>query len=495
MTAPAIFRKSAAVLQRLWPHSLGGQLIALLLIALIGSQAVSIWLFAGERRLAVYEAIGDGVIVRTASLVPLLETSGETTRTQLLQATSSAITRFWLDQKPSVANVPQSGAERRLAGALAEELGQDPGIRVSLSAAGKGPERGSGKPPRDERKKQEEAGETNLEKLEERERRREERLRHRLIAIEFSVPLAGGQWLNVLTSHRPPPPGAFYTLVLQMGLMALAIIAIVAFTIRQVSRPLRQLADAADRLGRGEDVPPVPEAGPRELRSTISAFNAMQDRLSRFVADRTRMLAAISHDLRTPITSLRLRAEFIDDDENREKMIATLDEMAAMTEATLAFARDEAVSEPREAVDLVAVLESLAGDQSDMGHDVRLMAPGADAETAPVTLPCRPMALKRALRNLIENAVRYAGAARISLETGQREVIIRVEDDGPGIPEDRMGDVFEPFVRLETSRSGETGGIGLGLAIARSLIHAHGGTVTLTNRPEGGLTATVTLPL
>ncbi|MEH0073909.1 ATP-binding protein [Pannonibacter sp. Pt2] len=493
MTGPASFQKARSILSRLRPRSLGGQLIALLLIALVGSQAVSIWLFAGERRLAIYEAIGDGVIVRTASLVPLLETSSETTRTRLLQATSSAITRFWLDQRPSVTRAPQSGAERRLAGALAEELGQDPGIRASLSAAGKGRERGASAPPHEERKKREEAGETNLEKLEERERRREERLRHRLIAIEFSVPLSDGQWLNVLTSHRPPPPGAFYTLVLQMGLMALAIIAIVAFTIRQISRPLRQLADAADRLGRGEDVPPVPEAGPRELRSTISAFNAMQDRLSRFVADRTRMLAAISHDLRTPITSLRLRAEFIDDDENREKMISTLDEMAAMTEATLAFARDEAVSEPREAVDLTAVLESLAGDQSDMGHDVRLVETGTDA--APVTLPCRPMALKRALRNLIENAVRYGGAARISVETGQREVIIRVDDDGPGIPEERMGDVFEPFVRLETSRSGETGGIGLGLAIARSLIHAHGGTITLANRPEGGLTATVTLPL
>ncbi|SUB00157.1 Osmolarity sensor protein EnvZ [Pannonibacter phragmitetus] len=495
MTAPAFFRKSATFLRRLWPRSLGGQLIALLLIALIGSQAVSIWLFAGERRLAVYEAIGDGVIVRTASLVPLLDTAGGTTRSQLLQATSSAMTRFWVDSEPLVASTPQSGAERRLAGALAEELGQDPGIRASLSAAGTGPDRRNEKPAREEWKKREETRETSLQKLEERERRREERLRHRLIAIEFSVPLADGQWLNVLTSHRPPPPGAFYTLVLQMGLMALAIIAIVAFTIRQVSRPLRQLADAADRLGRGEDVPPVPEAGPRELRSTISAFNAMQDRLSRFVADRTRMLAAISHDLRTPITSLRLRAEFIDDDENREKIIATLDEMAAMTEATLAFARDEAVSEQREAVDLMAVLESLAGDQTDMGHDVRLMAADRDPMAPAIALPCRPLAFKRALRNLIENAIRYGGSARIFVEGGQREVIIRVEDDGPGIPEDRMGDVFEPFVRLETSRSGETGGIGLGLAIARSLIHAHGGTITLTNRPEGGLTATVTLPL
>jgi signal transduction histidine kinase len=470
---------------------LGGQLIALLLTALIGSQIVSIWLFAGERRLAIYEAIGDGVIIRTASLVPLLDTADAATRSQLLQATSSAITRFWVDQKPIVTASSRSGPERRLGSALAEELGQDRGIRVQLSSDGKAYSEYLQKTKRE----RETTGASSLEKLEERERRREERLRHRLIAIEFSVPLADGLWLNVLTSHRPPPPGAFYTLALQMGLMALAIIAIVAFTIRQISRPLRQLADAADRLGRGEDVPPVPEAGPRELRSTISAFNSMQDRLSRFVADRTRMLAAISHDLRTPITSLRLRAEFIDDDENREKIIATLEEMAAMTEATLAFARDEAVSEQREAVDLMAVLESLAGDQADMGHDVRLIEAVAAPDAAPVTLACRPLAFKRALRNLIENAVRYGGAARISLETGPREVIIRVEDDGPGIPEERMGDVFEPFVRLESSRSGDTGGIGLGLAIARSLIHAHGGTITLTNRPEGGLTATVTLPL
>lgn len=484
-------RRAFSILSRLWPRSLGGQLIALLLTALIGSQIVSIWLFAGERRLAVYEAIGDGVIVRTASLVPLLDTADAATRSQLLQATSSAITRFWVDQKPIVTVTSQSGPERRLGSALAEELGQDRGIRVQLSSDGKAYSEYLQK-----MKRQREAdGESSLEKLEERERRREERLRHRLIAIEFSVPLADGQWLNVLTSHRPPPPGAFYTLALQMGLMALAIIAIVAFTIRQISRPLRQLADAADRLGRGEDVPPVPEAGPRELRSTISAFNAMQDRLSRFVADRTRMLAAISHDLRTPITSLRLRAEFIDDDENREKIIATLDEMAAMTEATLAFARDEAVSEQREAVDLIAVLESLAGDQTDMGRDVRLMAAERDPAKPALTLPCRPLALRRALRNLIDNAIRYGGSARIFVEEHAREAVIRVEDDGPGIPEDRLGDVFEPFVRLESSRSAETGGIGLGLAIARSLVHAHGGTIALTNRPEGGLTATVTLPL
>jgi len=201
------------------------------------------------------------------------------------------------------------------------------------------------------------------------------------------------------------------------------------------------------------------------------------------------MLAAISHDLRTPITSLRLRAEFIDDDENREKMIEVLEEMAAMTEATLRFARDEAHAEKAENADLGAILEALAGDQQDLGHECSV-----DVEEK-IVLSCRPVALKRALRNLIENAIRYGDSVSITAARMANEVAIRISDKGPGIPEDRLKDVFEPFVRLEESRNEETGGIGLGLAITRSIIHAHGGTITLKNRPERGLEAEVRLPL
>ena len=244
----------------------------------------------------------------------------------------------------------------------------------------------------------------------------------------------------------------------------------------------------SEKFGRGEELEPLDPSGPREVRALTSSFNDMQDRLTRFVKDRTRMLAAISHDLRTPITSLRIRAEFIDDDENREKMIETLDEMAAMTEATLRFARDEAHTEGAEETDLGAMLESLAGDQQDLGHDCSMTS------GHPIMLSCRPVALKRALRNLIDNVIRYGGSVSIDAAKHNGEVVIRVSDTGPGIPEDRLTDMFEPFVRLDEARGEETGGIGLGLAISRAIIHAHGGTISLRNRPEGGLEAEVRLP-
>ncbi|ADZ71425.1 ATPase, histidine kinase-, DNA gyrase B-, and HSP90-like domain protein [Polymorphum gilvum SL003B-26A1] len=466
------------------PRSLGAQLIALLLIALIGTQAIALWLFAGERRTAIFEVVGDAVIVRAASLVPLLETATDDVREQMLRATSSPVTRFWIAPSPAVREPGRSAPERRLGEVLLDELGTERDIRVAVSSKGRMLPAliHAQRRDRSERADEEERGERKL-----RDKERPERSAR--IAIDFSVALADGSWLNVTTSHRPPPPGAIQTLLLQIVLMALAIVAIVAFTIRRLTRPLRRLAAAADRLGRGEDMPPLAEEGPQEVRSAIRAFNEMQDRLTRFVRDRTRMLAAISHDLRTPITSLRIRAEFIDDDEDREKMIAILDEMAQMTEATLAFARDEATQEERRSVDLGGLMESIAGDQSDLGRDVEVAARDR------VVLACRPVALKRALRNLVENAVRYGTRARIAVRAEGGQAVLTVDDDGPGIADDRLADVFEPFVRLEESRSGETGGIGLGLAIARSIVHAHGGTIALENRPEGGLRATVHLPL
>lgn len=306
--------------------------------------------------------------------------------------------------------------------------------------------------------------------------------------VALSIRLKDGRWFNMTTDYRPPDRSIIPFLV-QLLLTIVATSVIVAFLMRRLSRPLRDLAGAAERLGRGETVEALPESGPGEVQALTRAFNDMQDRLTRFVQDRTRMLAAISHDLRTPITSLRLRAEFIDDDENREKMIATLDEMSQMTEATLAFARDEATREEAQKLDLGSLLQSLADDQQDMGHDVKAEDHGR------LVVRCRPLALKRALRNLIENGVRYGASVCLSYAQDAGNAVIHVRDKGPGIPEDRLRDVFEPFVRLEESRSEETGGIGLGLSITRSIIHAHGGTVTLANHPDGGLDVEVRLPL
>ncbi len=273
-----------------------------------------------------------------------------------------------------------------------------------------------------------------------------------------------------------------------MVLMAGVILVVVILMLRRITRPLTALSLAAERLGRGESVDPLPETGPREIRQSTAAFNQMQERLSRFIRDRTTLLAAISHDLRTPITSLRLRAELVDDPETREKLLDTLEEMQRMTEATLAFAREEASEEATRPVDLAALVESLCADFADMGKPVTFSGAGK------TPYACRPTGLKRALRNLIENAFTYGERAGVSLESAPEGHRIRIEDDGPGIPEAEIEKVFAPFVRLEESRSRETGGIGLGLAIARSIVRAHGGELTLENSPEGGLRASVFLP-
>ncbi|MBN9009336.1 MAG: HAMP domain-containing protein [Rhizobiales bacterium] len=271
-------------------------------------------------------------------------------------------------------------------------------------------------------------------------------------------------------------------------ILALVMLGLIIFAARRVTRPLKALAASAEAFGRGDAVAPLPESGPDEARRLIHAFNQMQERLSRFVTDRTRMLAAIGHDLRTPITSLKLRAEMVDDEETRQKMRATLDEMQHMTEATLAFARDDAGAEPSRAVDLAALIESAVDDLAEMGKPVSF------ADAGRLVYSCRPTALKRAIGNLIENAIQYGERARVRLTAAPSGPVIAVEDDGPGIPAERIDEVFKPFTRLESSRSRETGGSGLGLSIARSIVLAHGGTLALRNREDGGLAAEIRLP-
>jgi signal transduction histidine kinase len=227
------------------------------------------------------------------------------------------------------------------------------------------------------------------------------------------------------------------------------------------------------------------------MRQAARAFNDMQTRLRRLVENRTRMLAAISHDLRTPLTLLRLRAEDVENAAEREKMLATIADMNAMIDATLSFARDEATAEPSRRTDLTALLASLVDDMADAGMPVTM------EPAPPLVADCRPAALKRAITNLIDNAIKYGKVARASIQAipgaiGAIEIII--DDDGLGIPEEELARVFQPFYRIERSRSRETGGIGLGLAIALSIVQAHGGELRLANRKGDGLRAVITLP-
>ncbi len=304
----------------------------------------------------------------------------------------------------------------------------------------------------------------------------------------------GVVWLTVTTPSEPPAPWrspGFATAFIVMTVLGAIMI---VWAVRQLTAPVRTLADAAERLGRDViNAPNLPEMGPTELVTAAIAFNTMASRIRRFVQDRTFLLTAIGHDLRTPITRLKLRAEYMEDDEQRMKMLADLDEMESMVAATLAFGRDIAASEAVGRMDLAVLLRTILDEAADgdPAHAQKLSYAGP--EHLPVR--ARPLSLKRALTNLIGNALKYGDAARVTLGVPQPNVAqINIDDDGPGIGAENIEFVFEPFRRLETSRNRETGGSGLGLSIARNIIRAHGGDIALHNRSIG-LRVTVSLPI
>jgi signal transduction histidine kinase len=257
---------------------------------------------------------------------------------------------------------------------------------------------------------------------------------------------------------------------------------------RTITRPLGDLAKAADAVGRGTTVQPLKERGARELKRATRAFNAMQERLNRYLDSRTRVLAAMSHDLRTPITRLRLRVESIEDEALRARCVEDLDEMTRMVRGALSMFRGLNDEEPTIAVDIDALLQELQRRSGEVNEHVAIEGRAAPA------FPGKPLALKRCLGNLVDNALQYGGHATIAVTDSNDELTIRVLDNGPGIPEAELDRVFEPFYRLESSRNRETGGTGLGLSIARDVAQAHGGSLTLANRSEGGLEARLVLP-
>ncbi|WP_206419887.1 ATP-binding protein [Minwuia thermotolerans] len=299
--------------------------------------------------------------------------------------------------------------------------------------------------------------------------------------------LADGQWLHAtlatdLTSLRWALRSAFWVLCMMLVIGFFSV-----WAAHRATRPLRSLAAAADRLGLDVDATPLPERGSRELKKTARAFNTMQQRIKRLVDDRTLMLAALSHDLKTMLTRLRLRAEFIDDAEQQRKAERDIDDMQMMVDAALGFVRGDQANEPVVRLDLVSLVRDMAEDWRD--DDVRFEGP------ARLAVNGRPVALKRAVGNLIDNAVRYGGNAEIRIWHTDHDAVLTVADDGPGLPEAELEKVFQPFYRVETSRSRDTGGTGLGLALARDVFRRLGGDLTIANRARGGLMATARLPL
>lgn len=304
-----------------------------------------------------------------------------------------------------------------------------------------------------------------------------------------AIALSDGSWLNFRVPIADPAARPHWRTLLALACSGLIILALSVWAVRELTRPLTVLGSAAEQLGRNVNAPPLPEKGSREMRQATRAFNTMQARVRSFVTDRMQMIAAISHDLRSPITRLRLRAEFIDDDVVRGKMLQDLADMEAMIGTTLSFAREETNPEPRLRVDLVSLLESVCDDLPDVTLTV---APDVPQR---LLLDCQPLAIRRCVGNLVDNAIKYGRQARVTLSAAPTHIDITIDDRGPGIAAADRERVFEPFHRLDGSRNRQTGGVGLGLTIARTVARSHGGDVTLSNRAEGGLRATLRLPV
>ena len=306
--------------------------------------------------------------------------------------------------------------------------------------------------------------------------------------VRTEVQLRDGLWARFDTELPAAPQALPWRLALTLAVLLASVLALSYVAVRWVVRPLQQLTDAAQALGQDLKRPPLPEDGPREVRQAARAFNTMQRRLAAFIDERTRMLTALSHDLKTPLTRMRLRADLLDDEEQRLRFESDLKEMEVMVTQTLEFMRGLGGNEAPQPVDMMALLSALQADQQAMRRTV--VVEGRASQ------PCVGVAslLRRALNNLVDNAVLYGGNATVRVEESPDALVLRVLDDGPGMPEAELERAFEPFYRLEMSRSRTTGGTGLGLGIARNVARSHGGDVILRNRPEGGLEARLSLP-
>ena len=286
--------------------------------------------------------------------------------------------------------------------------------------------------------------------------------------------------------NRPPRPW-FGGPVVPLTFQFVLLIAAAWYGAKLLTRPIQRLSDAAERLSENLDSPPLDENGPREARQAAHTFNLMQQRIREQVQQRSRMLGAVSHDLRTPLSRLKLRLEQIDDIKLQGQMRQDLDDMIGMLDATLTYLHEQRTSEALQWMDVQALVESLSENAQDQGADVQV-----SGSCAP--LQVQPMALRSCLNNLIDNALRYAGHALIALQDQQHQVLIRIIDHGPGIAADKREAVFEPFFRLEGSRNRNSGGVGLGMTIAREATERLGGQLSLEETPGGGLTAVISLP-
>ncbi len=447
-------------LRRFLPDALAGRIILLLVSAIVFANLIGLVILTLEQQRFDRNASIEREIERTAALVPAMETVDAPTRRLIADDASTRFARVRVQNKPMLQESVPDRRSSAFAQQLSDALGRDD-VRVSIID-----------------RQQPDANDNFRSRF-----RAEE-----VIAITIPLTQRDGrpEWLNVVTRGVKPPPeridGQLFLTVLILSL--LLVLGVSMLIARHLTKPLAELSNAAKAVGRGDRSIRVPEEGPREMRDAARAFNVMQDEIARFDAERVRMLAAVGHDLRTPMTSLRIRAEMVDEDEQRDAMVRILDEMTVMADGLVSYAQKGEDTEPFGRIDLGSLVRQLCEDRG-----VKCTAPEG------IEVKARRVGLGRAVGNLIDNAIRYGGSASVSLTRDDTSAFVAIDDEGPGIPTESLESVFQPFVRGDNSRSLSTGGTGLGLSIARTIIVAHRGQVTLENREQGGLRATATIPL
>lgn len=460
---------------RLWPQGLVGQIIALVAIALFVAQAINFGLLLRERNRLELTSQTAPVVYRIINALDVRPDRGagrEDGRDRGERGDRRDDRRDdrrvqFLTQKPTLEGKARPDVERR-ATAMFEDIGIDVHAIAATEDSRLMPvgrwerirSRATGETPRD----------------------------HRVALLRLAVEYEPGKWVLAETrvGSRPPRFGGW--LIGQTLILYVIVLAPLLWVGRRLARPLRQLTGSAQQFARTGAADPVDERGPGDVRDLTMAFNAMRARIVAMLDEKDRMLGAIGHDLRTPLASLRVRTESVEDEGERARMSETIDEMNRMLEDILSLARAGRSTENAQKVDLSSLADAVVDDFIELGSPVDLI----DSDRAVAFV--RPQQIRRALRNLIENAVVYGDRAHVSVVQEGGMIRICVADEGPGIAEDRMAEMLEPFTRLEGSRNRETGGAGLGLALVRAIMAENQGELRLANRPEGGLEASLVLP-
>ena len=464
-------------------NTLTGRMVLVTIVAVIVSYAVAFAIFANERGAALRRAAETSVADRVAFTAERLRDVPMDERTFAVEAIRDFSIRYSVATSPSVSQTGLGGPAARIARGVTERLA-DADVRAQT--------RTFEAPSRRWRVRRDRIGRRG-DRREEADPRimdpgsEEARPLIRVTEATVSVQLGPGSWLNAHARLPGPRPAPFS--VLAGALVSIFIVGIGAALIsRQIGRPLGDLANAARALGSGQTHVAAPVSGPDDVRRASTAFNAMSERLGRQLNRQRQMLWALSHDLRTPITAIRLRAELIEDDSERLRLLASVEEMETLTEQALALARAGASEEARANVDIAEIARTLCGELRDMGIDISAETSGA------VMAECRPSEIARALRNLAENAAKYAGAGLMGVyQSESGEAVVEIIDDGPGVPADQLAKLTTPFFRADEARS-EANGAGLGLAIAQAIADSHGGRLELANRAPRGFSAKLVLP-